>query len=270
MGIFSSKPAGAPLPPQDLVEYEDTCDECPVHVRCDMGLKAVFPTQLFPVCIRLDLPIFIRDPEQGIVSSADLSRLDMIKGVVEGRIDGFYAGQGIICAKSIAFMMFYVSERCAKSAVQMLANTLTGTFTGTSMNRVNDPDGRCYSELLYPHGFQLNTVENTKLLSQLNSYGDSGREPRQVRFNLVFTGQEMTSRFAAEAAKLGYSYIGILPQPFEGMVLPQFKLTIAYDMPFDPALLEIKIRELSALAERFSGEYRSVETDVIKERRKKQ
>ena len=48
-----------------------------------------------------------------------------------------------------------------------------------------------------------------------------------------------------------------------GKVLPQFKLILKTFMPFEKELVNQKVKFLIDLADRFSGVYKGVETEIV-------
>lgn len=264
MGLFGfGKKEIRPME-QSFTEYTETDEGCPVFVSCDLNMSRVFPTKEYPVCIKIKMDVYLKDAENGLISDAELAQVNMIKSLVFDRVEGFCAGTGIICSKGIAFMLFYVSEKSAKQSKDVLSNTFSSAFRKVDVEYIDDPNGNQYYQFVYPDAFQMKKLENIKLLQKLKTYGDDGTKSRPVIFTLIFSGKESTVNYVKDSTKLGYMYVNTIPEEIPGRVLPQFRLEVSYEMPFDPDKLNIKIRELTELADTYGGEYKSLRTDVIK------
>lgn len=264
MGLFGSKKDKYMPETQVYTNYTDSCDGCPVFLTCDTAFAVTFPQKDFPICIKIQMEVFMKDFENGVISDAELSQINMIKSMIFDRVDGIFVGQGIICAKGLAFLLFYITDRNAKYFNKYVKSSFETAFRHVDIELIEDPEGTLYFKYLYPDEMQLKKMENLKMLDKLKRYGDDGTKPRQVRFSMIFPGKDETVSFATEIVKHGYSYLNTVTEQTEDSVLPKFRLNISYEMPFDPELLNERIAELKAMSEKFDGEYKSFETDIVK------
>ncbi len=259
MGLFAPKPE----PKIEICEYIEDFEGLPVFLSCNMSLATQFPAEKYDHCVKINMEIYMKDYEDGLVSDAELAHIYTIESMISQHIDGLYAGRGIVCAKGYAFLIYYIPKKSAQKASGVFSALLESAFRHTETNILYDPKGKEYFELLYPDEYQKKAIQTQNIIKKLKKYSDDGTVPRDVKFSLTFTSKEAVVAFASEAFKNGFAYVDMLKEPVEGRVLPQFKLILKVNMPFIAELVNEKIRYLMDLSERFAGEYKNVETNIV-------
>lgn len=262
MGFFTPKPE----PEMQFCEYVEEYENLPVFLSCNMSLSDFFPSERYDHCVKIQMDIYMKDYESGLVSDAELSHIHTIESMISQHIEGVYAGRGIVCAQSHVYLLYYISKKNAQKASSIFSALLDSAFRHTETDIVYDPKGKEYFELLYPNEYQIKTIETQNLMKKLKRYGDTGQKPRDVNFSLTFPNKEAVVAFASEAFKSGFAYVDMVKEPVAERVLPLFKLILKTNIPFTADIVNSKIKYLMTLSEKFAGEFKSVETNIVVEK----
>ena len=268
MNLFHTNKRAGELDASDQVfyEYREYFSKKPVLVTCDMNFVNTLPNGVRPFCVKVQMQVYTDSSNPDLVSDIEIQHLSSVRTLLGDHIGGRFVGQAIVGSQNLAFFIYYVPERMVKQAKQMLATALTGSFRHTDYAVTYDPDGNEYKKYLYPNTLQIKQVENTKILNTLIGYGDDGTKPRPVEFHIVFPNKKAAMDFYTESAEKSFRLGNIEEQPApEGLVLPRYRLTIERDLPFDIELLDRVDEYLLDLAEKYEGDYQSLETDIISE-----
>ena len=266
MGIFKSLLYGEALEetPQVFAEYSETFGKKPAFLTVDLNYKNTLPNEMTPCCVKVQMDVYISEDSPQLISDSEASHVANVRQILSEHIGGKFVGQGIVAATGSTFLMFYLSERNAKNAKKMLAETFMGSFRHVETTVVYDPNGYQYLKYLYPNEVQMKKIDNGKILRSLKSYGDDGSVPRPVKFNIIFSNKNNALSFYGETMAKNFTYIDIVSEePPEGMVLPRYKLIIEKVIPFNLELLTLIDKYLLDLCKKFDGEYRSLETTVV-------
>lgn len=259
MGIFKQKPALK----MDYKDYDDLYEDLPYYKTCNMTLASLFPNDFYNCCAFIEMDIFLKDAENGIISEAEIAYINSVESMVRQFVDVVYAGKGIVCSNATAYMLFYVSEKASQKVADIFSVMFSSGFRKTDTKIIKDPNGKKYFELLYPNKFHVRTIETDNIIKQLSDYGDDGQLSRDVKYTIHFSNKDSVLSFASEAFKSGYAYVDMIKETVEGRVLPRFKLILKTNMPFTKDLVNEKVKFLIELAEKFSGDYKGVETDIV-------
>jgi len=259
MGIFAPKP----VPKIEFCEYVEDFEGLPVFLSCNMSLASQFPAEKYDHCVKINMEIYMKDYDNGLVSDAELSHIYTIESMLSQHIEGVYAGRGIVCAKGYAFLMYYIPKKNAQKASGIFSALLESAFRHTETDILYDPKGKEYFQFLYPDEYQEKTIQTQNIIKKLKRYGDDGIAPRDVKFSLNFTSKEAVLAFASEAFKNDFAYVDMVKESVAERVLPQIKLILKVNMPFKAELINKKIKYLMDLSEKFAGEYKSVETNIV-------
>ncbi|MEG1244192.1 MAG: DUF695 domain-containing protein, partial [Oscillospiraceae bacterium] len=250
-------------PEMRFCEYIEETDDLPVFLSCNMALSNQFPSESFDHCIKIQMEIYMKDYDSGLVSDAEIAHIHTIESMISQHIEGVYAGRGIVCAKGYVFLLYYVSKKNAQKASGIFSALLDSAFRHTETDIVFDPKGKEYFELLYPNEFQIKTIETQNIIKKLKRYGDDGLTPRDVKFSLSFPNKEAVVAFASEAFKNDFAYVDMVKEPVAERVLPLFKLILKSNIPFLAEVINPKMKYLIDLSEKFAGEFKNVETNIV-------
>ena len=256
--------AGATELEPSFCEYSEVFGKRPALITCDTNFEKTLPNNALSCCLKLQMDVYIQENLPTLISESEASYVSMVRSAVSEHIGGRFVGQGIIGSSRTVFLMFYIPERLASTAKKMLGEVFLGSFRHVEMNIVVDPEGKQYYKYLYPSELQKKKSNNVKILKQLWTYGDEGTTPRPVKFYFSFPSKNAAMRFYSETMSKGFVYRDIIEEdPPEGMVLPRQRLVLEKVIPFDLKLLEMIDNYLLTLCEKYDGEYRSLETDII-------
>ncbi len=266
MSIFKTNKQAAALDANDPVfyEYRERFSKKPVLITCDMNFRNTLPNGTRPFCVKVQMQVYTDPSNPNLVNDIELQHLATVRTLLGDHIGARFVGQGIVGAQNMAFIMYYLPERMIKQAKQMLSSSLAGSFRHTDYTITYDPNGEEYMKYLYPNTLQIKQVENGKILSTLNGYGDDGTTPRKIMFHITLPSQKAATEFYTESTEKEFLLEGIeeVPAP-EGLVLPRHNLTLSRELPFDIELLDRVDEYLLDLCEKYEGIYTSLETDIV-------
>ena len=265
MALFKS---GAALPVLDtepkFVEFTERFSQKPVLVNCDINFLNTLPNEELNTCVKLQMEVFTDPKAPQLVTDAELSHIANLRSIIAQHIKGRYVGQGIIAAQNVVFIIFYISDRMEKTARAMMNETVNNTFRHMEYSIDFDPNGDQYMEYLYPTDLYRKQIENRKILRTLRGYGDDGTAPRKLRFNLAFPNRKAALDAYNVSTEKGFAYDALNSEPApEGMVLPRYNLVLSRELPFDIELLDLVDNYILNLCEKYEGEFRSLETDIV-------
>lgn len=264
MGFFDALSSGGVSNEPSFCEYSETFSEQPVRITCDTNFAASLPCTAIPYCVKIQIQVFSDPSNPELLSDTELNHITTVRSILGQHLDGRFVGQGVVASANMAFMIFYIPERRAKSAGKMLEESFSNAFRHTEYTIEFDPKGYQYFEYLYPNAVQLKQVENVKILRKLRGYGDDGSEPRTIKFHFILPNRKAALEFSAEAHEKEFEYEDLLQEAApEGLVLPRFHLVLNRTLPFNIELLDLVDEYLLDLSEKYDALYRSLETDVI-------
>ena len=249
---------------QNFCEYTETFGKSPVLISCDMNFAKMVSGTSLNCCLKIQMDVYVQEDLPTLISESEASYVSMVRSSLSEHIGGRFVGQGIIGSSGVAFLMFYIPERSAAAAKKMLTEVFLGSFRHVQTTVLFDPEGNQYFKYLYPSELQIKQSENSRILKQLKTYGDNGKTPRPVKFNLVFPSKKAALSFYSRSMEKGFEYVDLVSEdPPEGMVLPRYNLVIVKTIPFDIDLLLRVDSYLLNLSAEFDGEYKSLETDIL-------
>ena len=264
MGLFDALSGSGISNEPNFCDYRETFSEQPVLITCDTNFAATLPCRAIPYCVKIQIQVYPDPSNPDLISDAELNHITTVRSILGQHLDGRFVGQGIVASSNMAFLIFYIPERRAKSATKMLEESFSNAFRHTEYTVQFDPEGTQYMEYLFPSAVQLKQVENSKILRKLRGYGDDGSAPRPIKFHFVFPNRKAALAFSTEASEKDFAYEALTQEPApEGLVLPRAHLVLSRTLPFNIELLDLVDEYLLDLAEQYDAEYRSLETDVI-------
>lgn len=263
MGLFNALQMDNAVEP-NFCDYRETFSGQPVLITCDTNFVNMLPTNQIPCCVKIQIEVYTDPENPDLISDAELNHITTVRSILGQHLDGRFVGQGIVASSNMAFLIYYIPERRAKTAGKMLEESFSNAFRHTEYTVVYDPEGLQYQEFLFPDSIQLKQVENNKILRKLKGYGDNGSTPRPIQFHFVFPNRKAALSFSTAASDKEFSYVDLKQEPApEGMVLPRYHLVLTRTLPFNIDLLDAVDAYLLDLCEEYEGTYRSLETDVV-------
>ncbi len=264
MGFFDALAGGGTNHEPNFCDYKETFSDQPVLINCDTNFISELPCRSIPYCVKIQIQVYPDPSNPELISDAELNHISTVRSILGQHLDGRFVGQGIVASANMAFLIFYIPERRAKSAGKMLEESFSNAFRHTEYTIQLDPEGTQYMEYLFPNAVQLKQIENSKILRKLRGYGDDGTTPRPIKFHFVFPNRKAALEFSTVASEKGFAYDDLTQEAApEGLVLPRAHLVLNRTLPFDLELLDLVDEYLLDLCEEYDATYRSLETDVI-------
>ena len=162
----------------------------------------------------------------------------------------------VIKSEGVLELWFYCDN--AETLVETCQKTL-GSFEGYLYQdfSVEDPKWEDYFDFLYPDEFSYQTMQNRKVLMQLEKNGDKMEVPRKIDHFFYFKEAAQQQAFAKEAEAKGFKVrLGddefVEEQKAEGKEYPYMVEATREDSPLD---IDDIVWDLLELASPFEGNY---------------
>lgn len=175
----------------------------PASIRTNLALIEVAPleglTQRLQFCIKMQNPT----PE-GFPSNEEYPILCAIEDAIGEKAEAAGAVLvSVIKSEGVLELWFYCDN--AETLVDICQKTL-GNFEGYLYQdfSVEDPEWEDYFGFLYPDEFSYQTMQNRKVLMQLEKNGDKMEVPREIDHFFYFKEAAQQQAFAKEAEAKGF------------------------------------------------------------------
>ena len=175
----------------------------PASIRTNLALIEVAPleglTQRLQFCIKMKNPT----PE-GFPSNEEYPILCAIEDAIGEKAEAAGAVLvSVIKSEGVLELWFYCDN--AETLVDICQKTL-GNFEGYLYQdfSVEDPEWEDYFGFLYPDEFSYQTMQNRKVLMQLEKNGDKMEVPREIDHFFYFKEAAQQQAFAKEAEAKGF------------------------------------------------------------------
>ena len=228
----------------------------PASIRTNLALIEVAPleglTQRLQFCIKMKNPT----PE-GFPSNEEYPILCAIEDAIGEKAEAAGAVLvSVIKSEGVLELWFYCDN--AETLVDICQKTL-GNFEGYLYQdfSVEDPEWEDYFGFLYPDEFSYQTMQNRKVLMQLEKNGDKMEVPREIDHFIYFKEAAQQQAFAKEAEAKGFKVRFnddefVEERKAEGKEYPYMVEATREDSPLD---IDDIVWDLLELASPFEGEY---------------
>ena len=228
----------------------------PASIRTNLALIEVAPleglTQRLQFCIKMKNPT----PE-GFPSNEEYPILCAIEDAIGEKAEAAGAVLvSVIKSEGVLELWFYCDN--AETLVDICQKTL-GNFEGYLYQdfSVEDPEWEDYFGFLYPDEFSYQTMQNRKVLMQLEKNGDKMEVPREIDHFIYFKEAAQQQAFAKEAEAKGFKVRFnddefVEDRKAEGKEYPYMVEATREDSPLD---IDDIVWDLLELASPFEGDY---------------
>ena len=175
----------------------------PASIRTNLALIEVAPleglTQRLQFCIKMQNP-----RPDGLSSNEEYPILCDIEDALGDKAEAIGAIlAGVVKSEGFLELWFYTqnAEALAKTCEDAL-QTFEGYQSG--YNIAEDPEWEDYFDFLYPDEFSYQTMQNRKVLMQLEKNGDKMEVPREIDHFIYFKEAAQQQAFAKEAEAKGF------------------------------------------------------------------
>ena len=189
--------------PQNWDFFMCRIEGAPASIRTNLALIEVAPLE--GLSQRLQFYIKMQNPRPDGLSSNEeypiLCDIEDAIGEKAGATGAVLAG--VVKSEGFLELWFYTqnAEALAKTCEEAL-QTFEGYQSG--YNIAEDPEWEDYFGFLYPDEFSYQTMQNRKVLMQLEKNGDKMEVPREIDHFIYFKEADQQQAFAKEAEAKGF------------------------------------------------------------------
>ena len=189
--------------PQNWDFFMCRIEGAPASIRTNLALIEVAPleglTQRLQFCIKMKNP-----RPDGLSSNEEYPILCDIEDAIGDKAESTGAvSAGVVKSEGFLELWFYTqnAEALAKTCEEAL-QAFEGYQSG--YNIAEDPEWEDYFDFLYPDEFSYQTMQNRKVLMQLEKNGDKMEVPREIDHFIYFKEAAQQQAFAKEAEAKGF------------------------------------------------------------------
>ena len=242
--------------PQNWDFFMCRIEGAPASIRTNLALIEVAPLE--GLSQRLQFYIKMQNPRpDGLSSNEEYPILCDIEDAIGDKAEAIGAIlAGVVKSEGFLELWFYTqnAEALAKTCEDAL-QTFEGYQSG--YNIAEDPEWEDYFGFLYPDEFSYQTMQNRKVLMQLEKNGDKMEVPREIDHFFYFKEAAQQQAFAKEAEAKGFKVRFnddefVEDRKAEGKEYPYMVEATREDSPLD---IDDIVWDLLELASPFEGNY---------------
>ena len=189
--------------PQNWDFFMCRIEGAPASIRTNLALIEVAPLEVLSQ--RLQFYIKMQNPRpDGLSSNEEYPILCDIEDAIGEKAEATGAVlAGVVRSEGFLELWFYTQN--AKTLAKTCEEALQ-TFEGyqSGYNIAEDPEWEDYFGFLYPDEFSYQTMQNRKVLMQLEKNGDKMEVPREIDHFFYFKEAAQQQAFAKEAEAKGF------------------------------------------------------------------
>ena len=242
--------------PQNWDFFMCRIEGAPASIRTNLALIEVAPLE--GLTQRLQFYIKMQNPRpDGLSSNEEYPILCDIEDAIGEKTEATGAvSAGVVKSEGFLELWFYTQN--AKTLAKTCEEALQA-FQGyeSGYNIAEDPEWEDYFGFLYPDEFSYQTMQNRKVLMQLEKNGDKMEVPREIDHFIYFKEADQQQAFAKEAEAKGFKVRFnddefVEDRKAEGKEYPYMVEATREDSPLD---IDDIVWDLLELASPFEGEY---------------
>ena len=242
--------------PQNWDFFMCRIEGAPASIRTNLALIEVAPLE--GLSQHLQFYIKMQNPRpDGLSSNEEYPILCDIEDAIGEKAEATGAVlAGVVKSEGFLELWFYTqnAEALAKTCEDAL-QTFEGYQSG--YNIAEDPEWEDYFGFLYPDEFSYQTMQNRKVLMQLEKNGDKMEVPREIDHFIYFKEAAQQQAFAKEAEAKGFKVRFnddefVEDRKAEGKEYPYMVEATREDSPLD---IDDIVWDLLELASPFEGNY---------------
>ena len=242
--------------PQNWDFFMCRIEGAPASIRTNLALIEVAPLE--GLTQRLQFYIKMQNPRpDGLSSNEEYPILCDIEDAIGEKAEATgVVLAGVVKLEGFLELWFYTqnAEALAKTCEEAL-QTFEGYQSG--YNIAEDPEWEDYFGFLYPDEFSYQTMQNRKVLMQLEKNGDKMEVPREIDHFFYFKEAAQQQAFAKEAEAKGFKVRFnddefVEDRKAEGKEYPYMVEATREDSPLD---IDDIVWDLLELASPFEGNY---------------
>ena len=242
--------------PQNWDFFMCRIEGAPASIRTNLALIEVAPLE--GLTQRLQFYIKMQNPRpDGLSSNEEYPILCDIEDAIGDKAEATGAvSAGVVKSEGFLELWFYTQN--AKTLAKTCEEALQA-FQGyeSGYNIAEDPEWEDYFGFLYPDEFSYQTMQNRKVLMQLEKNGDKMEVPREIDHFIYFKEAAQQQAFAKEAEAKGFKVRFnddefVEDRKAEGKEYPYMVEATREDSPLN---IDDIVWDLLELASPFEGNY---------------
>jgi uncharacterized protein (TIGR01619 family) len=248
----------------DWAIYLTTLDENQLaSILVDLSLTQIAPiedqTNLICVSIQMNFP-----REDGLSSSEESRILNQIEDEIISslteQIEAVYVGR--INSEGKIRSHFYSGEE--KEELEKTISNVKSKYHNykIEIEDIEDKDWSIYFEVLYPHPIEMQSIQNTKVIKNLEKHGDSLEKERLVEHWIYFKTETDREQFLNEIKDKGFEVVEKDNTDDDEL---KFSLQLSRLDKVDYQSVDDYVLYLWETAQDFNGDYDGWETFVIRD-----
>lgn len=175
----------------DFAIYMRETEDGPISILVDLALINHAPYKNFSTGLTLTLPYEIKR-ENGLPENDQLNELigyeDVILGIAEKNIEHYHFST--VTNKGNRSICFYISDKSkTRNFLDEIKKEIGEKASDFYFNEYDDPNWESYIQGFYPLPFQLQEINNHRVVEQLKQSGDNSQKPREI-FHFAFFNDE--------------------------------------------------------------------------------
>lgn len=248
---------------EDWAVYFSTVDEDKIgSILVDLGFAGIAPIQS-----KLQLTtitIFMKNTTEDGLSSAEESDLlnqieeDFIELIV-GQLDAVYVGRLKYNGKILSYFYSENTEGIENIFARIEQKYPNYRFEHSSKE---EKGWRAYFEVLYPSPFEMQVIQNGRVVENLEKHGDTLEKERQVDHWIYFKTESGREYFLESIKDDGFK---VLEKDITNSGELPFSLQISRVDKIDYESVDEYVLYLWQKAQEFNGDYDGWETSVVKD-----
>lgn len=191
---------------QDWGFYYTQIDTTPASIRLNLGLAEIAPINDFKYRTWFSIKL-LSPSENGLVTNEEFQKICEIEDAISEILEQHGAIMvGAVKNNGTADLYFYSPH---VSNYEELINSVMLNYKDYlyALDIKEDAEWSAYFEYLYPTEYEMQTIQNRKVLMELDQLGDNPEKERMVDHWIYFRTENDRARFIETVKPLGYTVL---------------------------------------------------------------
>lgn len=204
--LFGKKKENDADIPESWAIYFSRIEDKPASIRLNLALNDIAPVKDYR-CLIVFTVNMCAPSENGFPTREEFETLNNIEDETAAAIEG---KEAIIAAvvKSNGLFDTYIYVRSAKGYEELLSKVMKAHPEYSFTTEVTeDNDWKTYFDFLYPNDYEMQTIQNQKVIANLQQHGDNSEKEREVDHWLYFPAEDNREQFIRKVEAMGYKVL---------------------------------------------------------------
>ncbi len=194
--------------PQDWNSFFCRIEDKPASIRLNLALSRIAPVEYYDKQIWFSVK-FMNPDENGFTTREEY---EMINAIEDTILDSISSNNSIILAGAIKTdgrLDLYIYAQSTKGVEDIVNSTMQTKFDNYqyALDTKQDREWKDYYNFLYPSPYEFQTIQNRKVIMQLEQNGDNPEVKRKVDHWINFNDQSNLKIFIDSVIEKGYDII---------------------------------------------------------------